>query len=377
MHERLYVRLLWAAVISTLACGSSPGPSPAPAPMPPGGETTGGTGGTTSPIAPPADAAPASELGDGPAAPAPPDAAAAPVSAPDGGAAPLGPFPLEALRAARPSLYVAAATHLEGPSWRNGELFFAADGDGWGLMRVDAGRKLYRYHPGLTPIGTTLLGDGSLLACDHKYFLVQVFPDGKVGVLPHAGIDEAFCNDVAVDGTGNIFVTARRAGSIFRITPAGEVTRVAGGLDAPNGVEIDPQNRWLYFGGGAGGAGKVQRIALPASGTTFGPPEMVGKAGQPDGMAFDAWGNLWVAAWSSSQVIIFAPDKTVLTTLPVGGVINLTFGGKDGDTLFIEEDNKGVFQLGPIPTLRGFLHPGAPHYTLAQMLDLSPTNQPH
>src|SRR5690242_15228134 len=160
MRERLYRRLLWAAVATTLACGSSPGPAPAPDPSP--SPATGGTGGNTPapPVGPPPstpqDAAPIAVPTD--AAP-PADAGAPPAAAPDAAGA-LGPFPMAALKAAKPSLYVSAGTHLEGPSWRNGDLFFAADGGGWGLMRVDANRKLYRYHPGLTPIGTTLLADG-------------------------------------------------------------------------------------------------------------------------------------------------------------------------------------------------------------------------
>jgi hypothetical protein len=39
-------------------------------------------------------------------------------------------------------------------------------------------------------------------------------------------------------------------------------------------------------------------------------------------------------------------------------------------------DFKGVYTLGPIPGLRGFLHPGAPRYTIEAMLPLTPANQP-
>jgi gluconolactonase len=380
MRERLYIRLLWAVITTTLACGSSGPSGPSPGPAPEAGATGGAGGGSGTPV--PADdgavvVMPGERVDGAVVVPPSPDAEGlADATVTPAPTAPLGPFPLEAVKAARPAAYVSAGTHLEGPSWRNGELFFAADGGGWGLMRVDVDRKVYRYHPKLTPVGTYLLADGSLLACDHNYFLVQVFADGKVAVLPHDGIAEQFCNDVAVDGTGNIFVTARRNGSVFRISPAGAVTKVAGGLNAPNGVEVDPQNKYLYIGAGAGGGGKILRFAMPADGASFGQPEMVGNAGQPDGMAFDAWGNLWVAAWSAGQVVIFSPDKTVLATIPVGGAINLTFGGKDGDTVFVEEDGRGVYKLGPIPGLRGFLHPGAPKYQIKQMLDLVPANTP-
>jgi sugar lactone lactonase YvrE len=382
-------------VLGALACGSSAPPPATEAPDVDAAAPVGGTGGSKAP--PVADANPLEAAGTGgaDAAPAPPpgeDTAAMPPpgedaappppdSSPDSAGPPLGPFPLEAVKAARPTLYVSAATHLEGPSWHNGELFFAADGGGYGLMRVDAAGKLYRYQPKLTPIGTYALADGSLLACDHTYFLVQVFADGKVGVIGSdfqgKPIGEAFCNDVAVDGDGNIFVSARRSGAIYRISPAGDVIKVTDGKDGPNGVEVDPANRFLYFTTGQGGAGRVWRMALPtAGGTTFGPVEMVAAAGQPDGLAFDAWGNLWVAGWSGGQVYIFAPDNKLITTITMSGPINLTFGGSAGDTLFIEEDNKGVYKLGPVPGLRGFMHPGAARYQIKQMLALVPANEP-
>src|SRR5207244_13474577 len=96
----------------------------------------------------------------------PPDG---PATSPDAATA-LGPFPLAAVKAMTPQPYRAANAHLEGPSYRfkTDDILFAADGAGWGLMRVDADRKLYRYHPKLSPVGSYLLADGSLLVCDHK-----------------------------------------------------------------------------------------------------------------------------------------------------------------------------------------------------------------
>jgi sugar lactone lactonase YvrE len=357
-----------------VGCGSA-APVPAPpvtTPPPPGMMTTPDAAAPLGQT--PASDASAVAVPTADAATIPLDTAPLPAAAADAApAAPLGTFPLEAIKAAKPALYVSAGTHLEGPSWRSGELFFAADGGGWGLMRVDAAGKLYRYQPKLTPIGTFALADGSLLACDHTYFLVQVFPDGKAGVLPHDGIGEPFCNDVAVDGAGNIFVSARRSGGIYRISPAGEILKVIDGQNGPNGVEVDPTGKFLYFTTGQGGAGRIWKLALPAEGgTTFGAATMVATAGQPDGMAFDAWGNLWVAGWSGDSVYILGPDDKLVTTIGMPGPINLTFGG---ETVYIEEDGKGVYKLGPVPGLRGFMHPGAARYQIKQMLDLVPANE--
>src|SRR4051812_9656574 len=169
--------------LGALACGSSAAPPASDPPEQDAAAPVGGKAGSSDAKAPPivdaATATPPDANDSADTATLPPDGEdaasmpgpdAAPTT-PDAPSSPLGPFPLEAIKAAKPTLYVSAGTHLEGPSWHDGELFFAADGGGYGLMRVDAAGKLYRYQPKLTPIGTFALADGSLLACDHTYFL--------------------------------------------------------------------------------------------------------------------------------------------------------------------------------------------------------------
>jgi gluconolactonase len=309
---------------------------------------------------------------------------AAPIGSDDGGGAPtpdapapptLGDFPLAAIKAAKAELYVKFNAHLEGPSWRNGEVFFAADGAGGGLMRIAADGKLFRYQPKLLPVGSYLLADGSMLFGDHDRVVEQIFPDGKVGVLASdfAGKPIEFANDVTVDGAGNIYTSGRRSGTIHRISPAGEVLEVASGVNLPNGVEVDPNSKYLYFAAGA----NIMRLSLPAAGTDFGKPEMVLAGRQPDGMMFDAWGNLWVADWGAGHLVVIGPDGKVLTTVESGGApINLCPGGKDNDTIFVATDFKGIYKIGPIAGFRGFLHPGAAKYTLKTTLDLVPANTP-
>jgi gluconolactonase len=367
-------------VAGVTACGSSAPPQgQGPAPEETGG--SGGSGGT-----------PAGGTGGSPLQP---DAAAAigrdasePGTAPDAGtlspdvalstdtAAAPGAFPLEAVKAMKAEMYAPANAHLEGPSWRMGEIFFAADGAGWGMMRVDANRKVYRYHPKLSPVGSYLLADNSLLVCDHNLILVQVFQDGSVAQLATDFQGQAieYCNDVTVDDAGNIYASGRHTGIIYRISPAGEVVKVASGLGLPNGVEVDPDSKYLYFGV----SGAIMRVPLPdGGGSTFAQPQKIGSAGNADGMAFDAWGNLWIADYSGKRLAILDHDgKPVASVSTGGGPINLAFGGPDNDTVFVLNDFKGVVKMGPVPGLRGFLHKGAPKYQVKKMLDYVPANTP-
>jgi sugar lactone lactonase YvrE len=306
--------------------------------------------------------APDPGAGGGPADARPSDAAM-----PDAG---LPEFPLATVKAARAEVYAQWGGHMEGPSWQNGNVYFASDGNG--LMRVGADRKVVRYHPRLDPVGSYALADGSLLLCEKTNIVVQVFPDGKVGVIAnqYQGQKIGFCNDVTVDGDGNIFFSEAHAGIIYRITPAGEVARVAGGINYPNGVEVDPESNFLYFGTG----GSVRRIALPKTGTTFPAAETVLDLGNADGMAFDIWGHLWVAQVQGGNIAVVdvVAKKTIVSVSAGGGLaINLTFGGPERDAIFAVADNRGVIRI-PVGA-RGFMHPGAAKYTIKQMLDLAPS----
>jgi sugar lactone lactonase YvrE len=313
-----------------------------------------------------------------PPSPAPPDAAppdGAP--APDAGPAPdatadaapaLGEFPLASVRAARPERLVQVATPCEGPSWRDGEVFF---GHRDGLMRIAADRKLYRYLPELAfSVGSYLLADGSLLVCGREHKLMQVLPDGKVAVLSDASPVNS--NDVTVDAQGNIYFSDFRT-AIHRITPAGEVSRPLANLQSPNGVEVDPASKYLYFLSGA----RLQRTTLPTGDAAFGPVEtVVTLESGGDGCAFDAWGNLWVALYGPGRLaIVDTVRRQVITTIGAGGtsVTNLTFGGPNHDEVFTTVASNGVYRI-PVGA-RGFRgHPGAPRYTPKRMLDLVPSN---
>jgi sugar lactone lactonase YvrE len=310
-------------------------------------------------VAPPAPALTAD------AAPGVPDSA--PISPIGGPPPPLGPFPLAAVQAAKPALFAATSARIEGPSWRKGEVIFAADGGG--LMRADAQGKIYRYFPTLDPVGSFTLADDSVLLCEKKYILLQLFPDDTIGVIVGEGGAAGFCNDITVDADGNIYFSESHKGAIMKVTPAGELTTFVAGRRYPNGLEIDRANEVLYFSDTA----VNQLFRVPLRG---GAVESLG-AMIADGMAIDAWGNLWLAQVTAGQGIVFDPQKrAVLARVPLGGpqATNLVFGGPDHDTLFSTVAGKGITRI-PV-AVRGFSHPGAPRYALKSMLDLKPTNTP-
>jgi sugar lactone lactonase YvrE len=268
--------------------------------------------------------------------------------------------------------YAEAPGYSEGPTWRNGEVFFCSGA----LLRVDERKAVHKYLE-LNPAGTVLRGDGHLLVVDNKYKAVlDVSPEGKVGVIADRweGQPLRSLNDLTVDARGNIYWTDPEGsspktpvGSIFRVRPDGRVDRVATGLAFPNGLDVDPASKFLYVIESQ--TKKILRYALPADDELLGKAEefydLGGSGG--DGCAFDAAGNFWVADFHrpdtmKGRITVLSPEGKPLAylTVPAKVVSNICFGGKDHDEIFCTTgDPPGVFhaKVG----VKGFAgHPGKP-----------------
>jgi gluconolactonase len=283
--------------------------------------------------------------------------------------------------------FVGAPGYCEGPSWRDGELIFCSTG----LLRVTRDHRLRRYLD-VSPAGTYLLTNGHILICDNKLpALLDLSPDGKVGVVVEKFQNRKLnsLNDVTVDREGNVYWTdpsgssrEHPTGSIFRVSPDGTVDRLADDLAFPNGLEVDPDNRYLYVIESR--TAKVLRYDLPARGKLLGKPIVffaLGGSGG-DGCAFDAQGNFWIADFHRSEtkqgrIIVLSPQAKVLghLAIPAGQVSNLTFGGPKHDELFVTTgDPAAVFhaRLG-IVGFKGF--PAKP-LKILRRLDLKTLDEP-
>jgi gluconolactonase len=287
--------------------------------------------------------------------------------------------------------FAEAPGYSEGPTWRDGDLFFCCNN---GLMRIDRSGKVRKYLD-LKPAGTLLRPDGSLLLCDNKIpALVKVTPEGKVGVLADRFADKPLgsLNDLTVDRNGNVYWTDPKdssqqnpIGKIFRLSPEGKVDLLASDLAFPNGIEVDPENRYLYVMESQ--TAKILRYEVPLPGKALDKPvvfyAMGGSGG--DGCAFDKEGNLWVADFhrpetGKGRLLIIRPEgeqaKVVgHVNVPAKQVSNITFGGVKGDEIFITTNNPpGVFHA--TVGVAGFPgHPGKA-LTVVRWLDLKPLDTP-
>lgn len=245
----------------------------------------------------------------------------------------------------------------EGPCWI---------GDSFVFCDV-SGDTVYRWVPGddspkpmLTPSGRALgvnygpdqriylakSGDRAIVRYDRKgdalvnpFVLAKGF-DGK---------DLIDTNDLATDAQGNVYFTDPQffnrpdpatigPMSVYQVTAKGVVTRLTDAIVRPNGVAVDPSNRFLIVTEYS--SNKLFRIDLKSKAMTL-VADLVAltKAagiegrGQADGVRFDAKGN--VVSTGPGGLCVVNPQGKLIHHLPAPGNSNLAFGGTDGKTLLL------------------------------------------
>jgi gluconolactonase len=291
------------------------------------------------------------------------------------------------LASVRVERYAPAPGYSEGPTWRDGEVFFCSGA----LLRITRDRKVRKYLD-INPAGTYLCANGHILICDNKVpALLDLAPDGKVGVIVEqfGGKKLNSLNDLTVDRDGNVYWTdptgstrENPVGNIFRVRPDGRVDRIASDLAFPNGLEVDPDNKYLYVIESQ--TAKILRYDLPPADQPLGKPIVffaLGGSGG-DGCVFDAAGNLWIADFhrpetKKGRITVLSPQAKVLGQLevPTKVVSNITFGGPNHDQIFLTTgDPAGVYhaRVG-VPGFKG--HPGKP-MKIVRPLDIKPLDEP-
>jgi gluconolactonase len=125
------------------------------------------------------------------------------------------------------------------------------------------------------------------------------------------------------------------------VTSAGRTLLVAGGLRVPNGLVLSPDGSVLYVAETV--PNRILRMPVDSPGKAgpaqvfVGLPSRPSAQAEPDGMAVDTSGNLYVAHLAMSVVQVISPAGKLLRSIPAGlyDVSNLVFGGAGNRSLFI------------------------------------------
>jgi sugar lactone lactonase YvrE len=147
-------------------------------------------------------------------------------------------------------------------------------------------------------------------------------------------------NDLCITKNDVVFATDPNwkagTGQLWRIEPNGKAMLLEGNMGTTNGIELSPDERTLYVNESVqrniwafdvSPHGELSNKHLFARFDDFG----------LDGMKCDRDGNLYATRYGKGVVAVFSPAGKLLREIPVKGkkTSNLTFGGKDGKTVFV------------------------------------------
>lgn len=181
---------------------------------------------------------------------------------------------------------------------------------------------------------------------------VQTFSDGGAGPnLPTAPAVSP--NDLVVGPAGNLYFTDPRYQAtvgvptgLYRMNPAGMVTLIKDFVAAKvNGIAYYPTTLTLYVGTTTPKGVVKYTVAIDgsvAAGTEMPFLNAAAIADDPDGLAVDVGGNVYVAeaqagGGANGRVEVFNPAGQKLGEIPFPGrrPTGVAFGGADGKTLYV------------------------------------------
>ena len=234
----------------------------------------------------------------------------------------------------------------ESPRWHDGRLWFS----NWGkqeVVAVDLAGKseVMARVPTSLPFCIDWLPNGRLLVVSGpERLLLRREPGGSL--VTHADLRPLrlqICNEIVVDGRGNIYVNGggfdrpgeKASGIIVLVTPDGSARQMADGLAFPNGMAVTPDNSTLIVAESFGK--KLTAFDIAADGSLSKQRVWADLGdGVPDGICLDADNAVWYADTPNQRCVRVREGGEVLQTVNVDrGCFACMLGGADEKTLFI------------------------------------------
>ena len=246
--------------------------------------------------------------------------------------------------------FVVGLDHPEGVAMgRDGALY--AGGEAGQVYRISPDGKQFEMiaNTGGFCLGITLDQQENIYVCDAgRHAVLKVTPNGQVTPLATtvAGCELVNPNFSVFDSAGNLYFSdsggwKQANGAVYRLRPDGSGELFAAGpFHFANGLALDREERFLYVV--ESNLDRVVRVEIRADGSASNPEVFAdGLARVPDGLAFDAEGNLYVTTYASNCVYRVTPSRQVqllcrdVENLLLCQPTNCAFGGPDFDRLYV------------------------------------------
>jgi sugar lactone lactonase YvrE len=240
----------------------------------------------------------------------------------------------------------------ESARWRDDRLWFCD----WGTsivwnVGVDGGRRRFCEIPTKEtatvpqrrgPFCMDWLPDGRMIVVSGQdRQLLTLEPDGLVSVYADLrSLSENPWNDIVIDAHGSMYVNSPSMesgggdGAVALIQPNGKQSKVADGLQFPNGMAITHDGQSLIVAESMGK--RLTAFRIRANGSLARQRTWATVDGHPDGICIDSDGNIWYADVPNQECVLVAEGGSVLRTVPSPkGCFDCVLEGSDQKSLLI------------------------------------------
>ena len=246
---------------------------------------------------------------------------------------------------------------LEGPRWRDGELWMAEIGAGEVVAITAEGKQRSIVTVPGTPSGIGFLPDGTPLVVSVRERRLMRIKGSSLE--QHADLSKMspFLNDMVVDRQGRAYVgnfgfdvlkgEASKPGSVILVQADGKASEVARDLSGPNGSVVTSDGHLVVA---ESFAGRLSSFSIKPDGS-LGEATKIPLDGSPDGICLDTEGGIWVSLFDKNRFVRVLNGKVVDTVeTPDRHAIACQLGGADGKTLFCLTYSGALEDMGKAPT---------------------------
>jgi IPT/TIG domain len=186
---------------------------------------------------------------------------------------------------------------------------------------------------------------------------VKVSANGTTGVGPVFTYDTTYLLStfatglnnpqyLAIDGSGNLFVTNFGNQTISKITPTASVTTFVSGIDQPTGITIDGADNLYVASNSPLNTCAILKISASAAVDT-----LADFTGYVYGLTIDNSGNIYAANSQAGAISMITGNGTVSTFAGgLGGISGIT-RSSNGNLYAVSQSNNAVYKITPDGTV--------------------------